>query len=150
MLPNPFVSCHDLSRVVETGAVVVGVLGIRFFTSIRIASQTIAAFRWPRWREVHEKFTRLFQLVLTPTYDGLFPVRKSARFVLSRCKTHRNRGEGLSPMEQQKHKNTIRPPTNDRTCMGWHTRHASILSRLEQHLRCETLNLTQVPLTRAR
>jgi len=37
---------------------------------------------------------------------------------------------------------TIRPPTNDRTCMGWHTRHASTSSGLEGHLRPETLNLT--------
>lgn len=35
-----------------------------------------------------------------------------------------------------------RPPTNDRTCMGWHTRHASTSSGLEGHLRPETLNLT--------
>ena len=39
-------------------------------------------------------------------------------------------------------KHTKRPPTNDRTCMGWHTRHASTLSGLEGHLRPETLNLT--------
>jgi hypothetical protein len=37
---------------------------------------------------------------------------------------------------------TKRPPTNDRTCMGWHTRHASTSSGLEGHLRPETLNLT--------
>ena len=45
------------------------------------------------------------------------------------------------PLEQQTNF-TIRPPTNDRTCMGWHTRHASTPSRLEGHLRPETLNLT--------
>jgi hypothetical protein len=32
----------------------------RKITSNRIAFQPNAAFRWPRWREVHEKFTSFF------------------------------------------------------------------------------------------
>ena len=55
------------SRVSPQKQHVCGTTGKDLFTSNRIASQTIATFRWPRWREVHEKFTRLFH------FSGPFP-----------------------------------------------------------------------------
>lgn len=36
----------------------------------------------------------------------------------------------------------LRPPTNDRTCIGWHERYGGVLPCLEGHLRPEALNLT--------
>jgi hypothetical protein len=44
-------------------------------TSNRIASQKNAALRRPRWREVHEKFTRLFLFPPSPQF-----YRKSTSF----------------------------------------------------------------------
>jgi hypothetical protein len=71
----------------------------KLHTSNRIASQTTVSFRSPRWREVRIKFTRIFLLKsLLQNYGSL--------------------GHFL---------NLKRPPTNDRTCMGWHTRHAPFI-----------------------
>lgn len=126
------------SRVSPQKQHVCGTTGKDLFTSNRIASQTIATFRWPRWREVHEKFTRLFH------FSGPFPGNVLPSLHITIPKPRRQRfADGTFKIPNGTQTTTsIRPPTNDRTCMGWHTRHASIRSRLEGHLRPETLNLT--------
>jgi hypothetical protein len=117
----------------------------------RIASQKNAALRRPRWREVHEKFTRFF----------LFPHRESETSVVAGRSARMSRRKArLHPKgscfresallsvgapggvaaSREAHgaaarkafslwyllsnKTTKRSSTNDGTCMGWHTRHA--------------------------
>jgi hypothetical protein len=55
--------------------------------------------------------------------NGVFTPNNYDLFTFSRT----NFWSTLFPLSMRAkiYNNKIRPPTNDRTCMGWHTRHAS-------------------------
>ncbi|KAH9598197.1 hypothetical protein LSM04_006687 [Trypanosoma melophagium] len=62
------------------------------------------------------------------------PTAVAARHALQTCTSHSN-------TPTQKHNHFLRPSPNERTCMGWHERHASLRRGSRGTLRPEALNL---------
>jgi hypothetical protein len=109
----------------------------------RIATHTSAVFRLPRpapsTSKIHENFLcNCITETRRKTTENLQRCARRLQTTLmrnvtrditekhARRTTHPRKCCHLS-VQPNLTKTHLRPPTNDRTCMGWHTRHASLL-----------------------
>jgi hypothetical protein len=69
----------------------------------------------PRWRQVSHMITRSYQILFTHTPD----VRFSSQTSIPKRRRH----------PTPKHFHNKRPSPNERTCIGWHKRYASVSGR---------------------